>query len=254
MIIDCISDLIGFYPKLDGGDLLIVAGNLTARDKTEEYTEFGKWIKSQNYRKKIVICGNHDEKIYKSYQKSLLPDFLGFIAEQFNPFMLYGCEYLCDSGTEFHGTDKDGNSYTMKIWGSPWSLTFPGMNPKCKAFTVDTEEELAEKWALIPDDIDILVTHGPAYGIFDEVYLEEYSRDGNYTPVIKENVGSKSLYEKLMILPKVKLAIWGHIHESYGQGEMLTECKEGWNKCIVANASHVNERYQPVNPAIRVLL
>ena len=36
MIIDCISDLHGFFPKLEGGDLLIIAGDLTARDKPEE--------------------------------------------------------------------------------------------------------------------------------------------------------------------------------------------------------------------------
>jgi hypothetical protein len=33
MIIDCIADLHGHYPKLDGGDLLIICGDLTARDQ-----------------------------------------------------------------------------------------------------------------------------------------------------------------------------------------------------------------------------
>jgi len=28
MIIDCISDLHGYYPELEGGDLLIIAGDL----------------------------------------------------------------------------------------------------------------------------------------------------------------------------------------------------------------------------------
>lgn len=37
MIIDCISDLHGYYPELGGGDLLIVAGDLTARDTPEEH-------------------------------------------------------------------------------------------------------------------------------------------------------------------------------------------------------------------------
>lgn len=35
MIIDCIADLHSHYPKLDGGDLLIVAGDLTDRDSLE---------------------------------------------------------------------------------------------------------------------------------------------------------------------------------------------------------------------------
>ena len=42
MIIDCLSDLHGHYPSLDGGDLLIVAGDLTARDKLEEHYEFSR--------------------------------------------------------------------------------------------------------------------------------------------------------------------------------------------------------------------
>ncbi len=35
MIIDCISDLHGFKPNLNGGDLLIIGGDLTARDNTK---------------------------------------------------------------------------------------------------------------------------------------------------------------------------------------------------------------------------
>ena len=40
MIIDCIADLHGHYPKLEGGDLLIVAGDLTAEHKYEELDYF----------------------------------------------------------------------------------------------------------------------------------------------------------------------------------------------------------------------
>src|SRR5690606_22101282 len=72
----------------------------------------------------------------------------------------WNIEYLCDSGTEFEG---------LKIWGSPWTKTFLNMNPHCKAFTCDTEEELAEKWDLIPANIDILITHSPPYSILDEI-------------------------------------------------------------------------------------
>lgn len=43
MIIDCISDLHGYYPELKGVDLLIVAGDLTTSDKHHQYIEFIKW-------------------------------------------------------------------------------------------------------------------------------------------------------------------------------------------------------------------
>jgi len=54
MIIDCIADLHGFYPELDGGDLLIIAGDITASDKSHQWVEFFKWLAAQDYQKKSV--------------------------------------------------------------------------------------------------------------------------------------------------------------------------------------------------------
>jgi Icc-related predicted phosphoesterase len=229
MIIDCISDLHGYYPQLEGGDLLIVAGDLTARDEGDEYNKFCDWLIDQNYKKKIFIGGNHD---------NLLVDYIPKFhhcpvrnnLETNKPKELF--EYLCDNGTEFEN---------LKIWGSPWTKTFPGMNPRCKAFTVDTEEELAEKFALIPDDVDILVTHSPPLGIFDQIENKPY-RD--------KNVGSRSLRNIVLSASrysKLKLHIFGHIHEHGGKILDLSEIK-------FINASHVNERYEPVNKPVRVVL
>lgn len=220
MIIDCISDLIGFYPKLDGGDLLIVAGNLTARDDPFEWMKFLIWLDEQKYNKKIFISGNHDVILQK---KGCPPEILP-----------ENTEYLCDSGTEFEG---------LKIWGSPWVKYFTGMHEcKAAAFTVDTKEELAEKFALIPNDIDILITHSPPYGIMDDVFRKELNGF--------EHVGSGTLSVAIMDRPSIKLHVFGHIHESYGIKGPGINGKDR----IFVNASHVNERYQPVNPAIRVLL
>jgi len=227
MDITCLSDTHGHFPKdLLGGDLLIVAGDLTARDLPIEHINFYEWCREQKYRKIIIIGGNHDNFIQKLKSK------------YFPPTVNYShCEYLCDSGTEFEG---------LRIWGSPWSLTFPGMNPKCKAFTVDTEEKLAEKFALIPDNIDILITHSPPYGILDEV-KEDVWRHGWDEDL---HVGSKSLAFKVgsMETPP-KLWVWGHIHEAYGKDPVVRQ-----KPCIMVNASHVNELYQPVNKSIRVIL
>jgi len=225
VIIDCIADLHGYYPTLEGGDLLLVAGDLTARDSENEYLLFGEWILKQNYRCKIITCGNHDSLIEKKHKYSHVCDDLRLPQMFINPFMLSGAEYLCDSGTEFNG---------LKIWGSPWTLTFEGINPKCKAFTVETEQELADKWASIPDDIDILITHSPPFDILDELIEEG------------KHAGSTALGHVLMRV-RPKLHVFGHIHEAYGQTEYFSGC-------ISVNASHVNEDYQPVNPPIRVIL
>lgn len=231
MIIDCISDLHGHYPKLEGGDILIVAGDLTARDRADEYVDkFQPWMDSQDYKYKIVISGNHDNLLQKG-----IPVFTQ-LTEKGEPcssnilLPIFNCKYLCDSGTEFQG---------LKIWGSPWTKTFEGMNPMCKAFTVDTDGELAEKWALIPSDVGVLITHSPAYGIMDECVKGENV----------ENVGSKSLYDLLYserIRPK--LHVFGHIHEAYGHIPKMLD----FPGTQFVNASHVNERYQPINKPIRI--
>jgi Icc-related predicted phosphoesterase len=241
MIIDCISDLHGHYPTLAGGDLLIVAGDLTARDTEEEYKNFFRWLRDQNYEEIVVIAGNHDNYLQKCRCMDDLEDCGEFT-------------YLCDSGTEFEWFETEdtkwgarhlpGNrSLKLKIWGSPWTKTFAGMNPKCKAFTVDTEEALAEKWALIPQDTDILVTHSPSWGM----------KDG---PHAELRYGSTSLLRRIneIDVRNLKLHVCGHIHEGYGVFDMR-KCQKQLGDvptCVFINASHVNERYKPVNKPVRI--
>ncbi|HEY5235529.1 MAG TPA: metallophosphoesterase, partial [Rhabdochlamydiaceae bacterium] len=181
MDVTCISDLHGHLPELPGGDLLIVAGDLTARDKTDEYLEFYAWLDEQNYKCKIVVAGNHDNALAK-------PEYMGR-SDRFHPAI-----YLCDSGTEFEG---------LKIWGSPWTKTFEGMNPHCMAFTCETEEELDSKFAKIPEGLNILITHSPVRGFVDKL------SNG-------ENAGSFALKKALWkMFEPPQFIICGHIHEAY---------------------------------------
>lgn len=213
MIIDCVSDLHGFYPELQGGDLLIVSGDLTARDEAEQHIEFSEWLDAQSYIKKIVIAGNHDNNIDADSIECLTK-----------------CYYLEDSRTEFE---------SLKIWGSPWSLWFKGINPHCKAFT-GSELDLQKHYDKIPLDTDILITHGPAYRMLDSFPIPSSKLD---------LFGSTSLriaVEKI----KPKLHVFGHIHEGYGLKVLKREDKD----TICVNASHVDIDYRPVNKPIRVIL
>lgn len=229
MDITCISDLHGYYPKLEGGDLLIVAGDLTARDSSKEFYEFADWMRNQEYEEKIVIAGNHDTWLTQIDNREL---------ENWTDIGEF--EYLLDSGTE---CDFGTEEVIFKVWGSPWSLWFDGINPKCKAFT-GSEKDLAKKFALIPYDVDILVTHSPPCGILDEI------KPKIMPPRIGMlNVGSTAL--RNMILSdefiNLKLHVFGHIHEQGGK-ELKTTLT------TFVNASHVNERYEPVNKPVRVVL
>ncbi len=209
MKITAISDLHGFLPKdLPGGDLLIIAGDLTARDKKKEYIDFNCWSCNQDYEKIIVIAGNHDKWIENQVMMS-------------NTF--YDCEYLCDSYTKF---------MHLKIWGSPWSPWFQGVNPKCEAFMIP-ENYIKDKYDLIPSDIDILITHCPPLGILDS------NMDSN-------PCGSSYLRNIVLSserFPKLKLHIFGHIHE---QGGKIFETP----LCKFVNASVMNEFYIPKNKII----
>jgi Icc-related predicted phosphoesterase len=223
MIIDCISDLHGHYPKLEGGDLLIVAGDLTRADTIYEHADFLGWLNLQEYKKKVFIAGNHDNNVDNSFEWG---DSIG---------------YLRDSGTEFEG---------LKIWGSPWTARFAGMNPKCMAFTtdaldeMDAEEELQKKWDLIPEDTHILVTHCPPFAYMDEVK--------DYTSGKIINVGSFGLQHAILNrLPNLRLHVFGHIHEGHGMNHVFGASD---NHVTLVNASYVNEYYKPVNKPIRIII
>jgi Icc-related predicted phosphoesterase len=222
MDITCVSDLHGNFPDVSDGDLLIIAGDCTARDDEKSWKKFMEWAEILlEYDKIILVGGNHDNALQKG-----IVDLTPAIDD-----------YLCDSGIEYEG---------LKIWGSPWTKTFSGMNPNCKAFTVDTDEELAEKWAKIPEDTDILITHCPPFTYFD------LTQEG-------KSVGSLSLAASTGRL-NLKLHVFGHIHECGGKisdGRLIPKDLPGFfevSRTIFVNASHVNERYQPVNKPIRIIL
>ncbi len=229
MNIDCVADLHGFFPELPGGDLLIIAGDLTAKDELVQYLQFNKWLSQQKYRRKIVVAGNHDNYCELGMPIELLPGE----NKKNIPISADKAIYLEDSGCTFEA---------LKIWGSPWTKTFEGMNPNCKAFTCDTEEELEEKWKLIPDDIDILITHSPPLGKLDKIKIDKD---------MFISIGSRSLETALIQRPSIVLHVFGHIHEGYGK-----QSPHRFSEQIrtFVNCSHVNEHYQPVNKPVRMIL
>ena len=218
MNVTCTSDLHGWLPKLSGGDLLIVAGDLTTSDTKEQHSEFCEWLDAQSYKMKIVIAGNHDNNIDVDEIESMS-----------------NCRYLCDSGAEFCG---------MKIWGSPHTTKFPNQNPHAMAFAAEFDDHLDEKWALIPDDVDILITHTPPFGILDHAY-------SRYPDFAWKNFGSRSLRAHLYSERiKPKLHVFGHCHEGYGGIRKMLD----FPGVIFINAAHMDESYLPTNAPIDIKL
>lgn len=191
------------------GDILIHSGDATIRGTQFEIEDFLGWFSSLPHKYKVFVAGNHDW-LYETNNR-----FARVLTANFN------INYLQDSSIEIEG---------LKIYGSPWQPRFYDW-----AFNLNRGFELAEKWKLIPDDTDILITHGPPNGILDEV-----PRGEDWI----ENTGCEEMIKKVVELSKInlKLHIFGHIHCGYGQTE-----KYGVK---FINASNCDESYAPVNPPI----
>lgn len=201
MRIVCISDTHNCNEqiKVPDGDILIHAGDATITGRVDEIVLFNKWFARLPHENKIFIAGNHDWlfETNNNYARQILSDEI---------------IYLQDSSTEIEG---------LKFYGSPWQPRFYDW-----AFNLMRDAELAEKWKLIPDDTDILITHGPPNGILDEVPRKYFI----------ENTGCEELRKRVEQI-KPKLHVFGHIHCGYGTAEQFG------TKFV--NASNCDESYEP---------
>lgn len=171
---------------LPGGDLLVHSGDISSMGYEHEIREFCKWFNNiEGYTHKVFIAGNHDWGFQDNVEK--VKEILDFYT---------GITYLQDSELVI----KVGDEREVKIYGSPWQPWFYDW-----AFNLPKNGfGLAGKWEGIPDDTDILLTHGPAFGILDTV-------DGRR----HDNLGCELLAERLQVIsPKIHLC--GHIHTGYG--------------------------------------
>ena len=190
------------------GDILIHAGDATISGTAFELNKFSRWFESLPHRTKIFVAGNHDWafELQNESARDILPkDVI----------------YLQDSSAVVDG---------LEIYGSPWQPRFFDW-----AFNLNRGAEIAEKWKLIPDDIDILITHGPPNGILDLVPRKGWD----------ENTGCEELrkrVEEIAKLGRLKLHIFGHIHCGYGTLEEFG--------VRFVNASNCDESYQPSQPPI----
>ncbi|MDX2303842.1 MAG: metallophosphatase domain-containing protein [Microscillaceae bacterium] len=204
MKIVCISDTHSGHHAVEipEGDILIHAGDLTAWGKSSEIKEFNDWLGTLPHPHKIVICGNHDWFFEQSPKEAAQ--------------LISNAIFLMDSGVDVMG---------LKIWGSPITPRFFSF-----AFNRDRGEDIQKHWDMIPTDTDLLITHGPPFGILDRNFRGEW-------------VGCEALRQKVdEISPRMH--VFGHIHEAYG----LLETE----KTIFVNASIMNLEYHPVHQAILV--
>ena len=126
------------------------------------------------------------------------------------------CEYLLDSGTSVRG---------IQVWGSPWQPEFYSWG-----FNLVRGQACREKWQLIPEQTDVLMTHGPPLG------------HGDLCLPGRNRAGCLDLLAELQQRVKPLIHCFGHIHEGYG---VSTD-----GQTTYLNASTCNMSYKPENPPL----
>jgi predicted phosphodiesterase len=220
MIITVISDTHTKHNYLNGdlpgGDLLIHAGDfMNSGYRPTDITDFCKWFEVQDYDHLVFIAGNHD-RMFENLPESAM--------EIVDSYKLI--DYLQDDWIIVgDGDPHDPNVKTAKIYGSPWQPEFYNW-----AFNLPKGgKELQEKWAAIPTDTDILITHGPAQGHLD----------ASGTPYNEPDLGCGLLRHHFDTVFRPKIHICGHIHGGYGY--------KFDGQTHFFNASVLNEQYDYVN-------
>ena len=187
-------------------DVLIHAGDLTGRGSPARTQMALEWLDKQPAKHVICIAGNHDF-FFQNYHQAAR-------------------DLVCN--TRIHYLENQGISIDgLNFWGSPYTPEFMQW-----AFMYD--RAMVGQWDNIPNDTDVLITHGPPMGILDQ----------SAPHLNSERLGCYDLWKAVQrILPKIH--VFGHIHGGYGTS--ATVGTDWQRKPVYYNASVVNEAYQVVN-------
>ncbi|KAK8037764.1 Metallo-dependent phosphatase [Apiospora marii] len=242
----CISDTHNANARcgpLPTGDLLVHAGDLTQSGTLAELQAAVAWLRAQPHRHKIVVAGNHDLLLDPACDydhpapKLACDDFDGKVLrrrqrDEERARIDWGdVQYLCDSSVWTTVNGRNGPR-RLKVYGSPrsprngnWAFQYP---------RGDGGQEVWDHQ--VPDDVDILVTHGPPKAHLD-----------------LQGLGCEHLLREVWrVRSKLRLHVFGHVHEGHGQEwvpfdelqrayEQTVAAGGGvWNLCKVAWASAVS--------------
>lgn len=208
-----LSDIHQFHESLPnlyqfGCDVICITGDVTNFWSPElnhhEWYSFLEWI--ANYSKDIPVIfigGNHESYLSK-YREDAIKQL-----EARNII------YLENSSVTLQG---------VTFWGSPITPTFGNWYFMCDSSIIQYY------WNMIPENTDILLTHGPPYGVLDIVNTSEGL----------QSKGCKFLQQTISKLPNLKAHLFGHIHSNpviinhgikrignvtYSNGSLVTDSK-----------------------------
>lgn len=242
MKIVAIGDIHGvdFADAVPFCDILLIAGDISPFKGDHGFYYQRGWFQDdfvvhhlpaylEKAKHVVFVAGNHDTYLGESNisgnngaVKKLLPK---------------NVYYLCDELVEIKG---------VKIWGSPWVIApkWAHIGPPVWNFAAG-ENQLKEIYSHIPNDIDIVLSHGPAFGFCDVIQddiINAYNKEmWNSNP---DRLGSQSFRQRLVNGVKAKFVISGHIHSADHNYQVLKESID-LPGIKFACASVLNEQYEP---------
>lgn len=196
----CISDTHGKHEQettqLPAGDVLLHAGDFSMTGTMEELQSFGCWLSSLPFHRKLVIAGNHDITLHEEYYRK--HGKRRFHSTELDPMEVRKA-FLesCDASVTYL-EDETAVVSGVRVYGSPWQPEFCDW-----AFNLPRGPPIAQRWAAIPDDTDVLLVHGPPLGRGDRC------AGGN-------RAGCADLLAAIQDRVRPEFCIYGHIHEGYG--------------------------------------
>jgi Icc-related predicted phosphoesterase len=214
-------------------DVLIHSGDIGGRTTNLELFEFLSWFDAQPAKKKIWIAGNHDICLDIKWANFPIDPIINDVRIQVYKeakAMLDkypGITYLENTDYVYEG---------IKFYGSPITPSFHRQN---WAFNADRGEEIKKYWARIPSDVNVLITHGPPYGIMDTIPLK-------YKQTPDEDI-HRGCQDLLNVIKKrlinLELHCFGHLHNHYG---VIKHPVSNSREILFSNGSILNEDYTQI--------
>jgi Icc-related predicted phosphoesterase len=162
---------------LPDADIFVHAGDFTQfslfSQNSRAIADFDRWLEELPYQHKIVVPGDHENFLERSGAPK---------------GMLRNARLLINEAVEIDG---------LRIWGSPVTASGDG------AFGVSAREGRRHVYDLIPENTDVLITHGPPSGILD------------CSPGSSLHLGCPELLNAVMRV-RPRLHVFGHVHAGYG--------------------------------------
>lgn len=198
-LIRATSDLHGRLPEIEACDLLILAGDICIDGNTQQQAQwlntiFREWLTKVPATLIVAVAGNHDFALAE--RKFDLPWI-----------------YLENETIQFAD---------LLIYGSPLSAPSWGVFQASK-------KELAAEYAMIPENTDIVIVHGPSYQYGDKLYNNQHVGSPELRRSIKAN--------------NYGWVINGHIHEDYGRWRTVNKTGK---ETIISNVNlGDSEKFNP---------